>query len=279
MKKYAVVLAILLIIIGAGGMAAHKFAFGDELPSYSKKWTFEAGELKDLFVNSEHTIEAEFVESSDGTNYVEISGNLEQDTIDRVNQVKLSGGKLALDLSTKPEFRFFNFNFQSTRQHMTIALAQPSELEQIKFDLDSSSGEFKGLQAEQVEISSSSGHVDLDSVKARQLKVEIESGSITAGTIQADVDLSTQSGGVKIEHLDGNGSIKAESGSIRIADQNSTQLDLSAQSGSIKVKANPDFQGFYDAQADSGSVKIPDSPKTSSDVIKARTESGSIDIE
>lgn len=277
MKKY-VTLAILLMIVGVAGMAAQKFAFGDDLPSYSKKWTFQEGGLKQLVVNSEHYIETEFIQSNDGSNYVEISGNMQQDSIDKIKQVSLNGNKLELDLSQKFQFQFFSLNFQSTRQHMTIALSNPADLASIQYNLESSGGDFKGLQADKVNISSTSGNIDLGSIKTRDLKVSVESGNINAETIQADVEMSAQSGNIKVEHLEGNGRIKIESGNIQIAEQNSTQLDLSAESGNITVNANPDFKGFYDAKADSGDVNVPDSPRTSKDLIKARTESGNITI-
>ncbi|WP_433944431.1 DUF4097 family beta strand repeat-containing protein [Paenibacillus sp. SN-8-1] len=278
MKKF-IALAILLMIIGAGGMAAQKFAFGDELPSYHKKWTFSAGELKELVINSSSaSIEAEFIQSQDGSNYVELSGNLNQNVINKLDQVSVSGGRFKLDLQNDSEFRFFNVNFQSTQQHMIVALSDPAELAKLEATVDSSDVEFKGAQADQINISGSSGVIKLSSVKAKKLQASVESGIIKAERVQADVVLSAESGNLELDHWVGNGSLKTESGSIRIQDQKATQLDLEAESGTIEVEANPDFKGFYDAQAESGVVKVPDSPRTTTDVIKARVESGLISI-
>ncbi|RUT33373.1 hypothetical protein EJP77_06915 [Paenibacillus zeisoli] len=278
MKKF-IALAILLMIVGAGGMAANKFAFGDDLPAYHKKWTFSAGELKELMINSSSaSIEAEFIQSQDGSNYVELSGNMNQNVINKLGHVGVSGGKLDLDLSSDNEFRFLNVNFQSTKQHMVVALSDPSELAKVQVTMDSSDLNFKGIQAEQIHISGSSGVIKLSSIKAKKLQASVESGIITAETVQADVELSAESGNLELDHWEGNGSLKTESGSIRIQDQKSTRLDLVAESGTIDVEANPDFKGFYDAQAESGMVDVPDSPRTTTDIIKARVDSGTISI-
>ncbi|USB32950.1 DUF4097 family beta strand repeat-containing protein [Paenibacillus sp. YPG26] len=278
MKKFAI-LAILLMIVGAGGMAAQKFAFGDELPSYTKKWTFSPGELKELVINSSSaSIEAEFIQSQNGSNYVELSGNTNQNVIHKLDQVSVNGGRLEVDLSNDSEFRFFNVNFQSYKQHMTVALSDPAELAKVEANLDSADVEFKGTQADQIHISASSGVIKLSSVQAKTLKASVDSGIIKAEKVQADVALSAESGNLELDHWVGNGSLKTSSGSIRIQDQQATQLDLEADSGMIEVEANPNFKGFYDAQAESGVVEVPDSPRTTTDVIKARVDSGIISI-
>lgn len=77
-------LAIILIIIGFAGMAYQSFNFGDEDPYHEQKWTLEA--LNSLTVESEYDIDVEVIESTNGTNYIEIRGNMAEDTINRLKK-------------------------------------------------------------------------------------------------------------------------------------------------------------------------------------------------
>ncbi|MNR54626.1 hypothetical protein D3C85_1748500 [compost metagenome] len=74
--------------------------------------------------------------------------------------------------------------------------------------MDSSDLDFKGIQADQINITGSSGVIKLSSVKAKTLKASVESGIITAETVQADVELSAESGNLELEHWVENGSLK-----------------------------------------------------------------------
>ncbi|MGG6314190.1 DUF4097 family beta strand repeat-containing protein [Paenibacillus macerans] len=312
-KKWSF-LGILLIVLGFAGMAYQQFDFGETLPSHQQKWTFDPGGLKALAIDSDYDVDVEFIDSPDGSNYVEISGNMKQETIDRLKQTELSGNTLQLNLKEDFDWNFFSINFQSTRQQITVALADRSPLEQISSKSRGSNGEFSGLNAAKIDLSVSSGNLRADSVVADQLSLAATSGNITAEKIRGNTKIKLTSGNIKVEELQGtlnakstSGNITAKkvegpadaavssghirfedytgagvfqttSGNVTLSDQRSDSLDISVRSGNVTLSADEQFKGFYDLQTGSGNITSPDSPRQTQDLIKVRTTSGDIRI-
>nr|WP_245339347.1 DUF4097 family beta strand repeat-containing protein [Paenibacillus shirakamiensis] len=246
--------------------------------TYTKKWTFDPGQLHDLVVKSDYSVDVAWIKSTDGTNYVEASGRMAEKTIDQLKQADVHQGTLDLNLKDASSIQFLSVNFRSDTQRIVIALSNLQNIEKVRFDLAAANGTFRDMQANNIEISSESGSIMLNAIASNHLKVNVESGNITGEAIASNFDWKAESGDIKINRLSGNGSAATESGNIRITDQNASQLELSAESGNIYVTPNPNFQGIYDAKADSGSVQVPNSPQITQDVIKARTDSGDISI-
>lgn len=312
-KKWSL-LGVLLILIGLAGMAYQHFDFGDELPSYQQKWTFEQGGLQNLLIDSDYDVELEFIDSPDGTNYVEINGKMNQKTIDAVKAAQISAGTLKLDLEDKFEWTFFSINFQSTKQRITVALNDKDELDRIDFESDSSNGTFRGLRAGEIDLSIDSGNLRVENLKGNEIHLESSSGNVTAENIQGNTEIQLDSGNIRVEQLEGNltaksssgnitanqvkgtvkvssssgdirfhrftgdGSFKASSGNITLSEQRSDNLDISVDSGNATLSADAEFKGFYDLQSSSGNTSAPDSPRQTQDSIKIRAESGNIRI-
>lgn len=306
-------LAIILIIIGFAGMAYQSFNFGDEDPYHEQKWTLEA--LNSLTVESGYDIDVEVIESTNGTNYIEIRGNMAEDTINRLKKTTVSGPNVNLDLSRSNKWSFMVINFQSSKQHMTVALTDPAMIDQINFKLHSNSGQFKGLSAKNIELTTSSGNLTASSITSEHLTMKATSGNLKASEIKGETEIRIGSGNVKVEQIQGNltahgtsgelsvedaegaidaklssgnirlknftgdGVIKSTSGNITLTNQRSDSLDISLTSGNITLSADPEFKGIYDLKSSTGNVKAPDSPMQTRDVIKARTTSGNIKIQ
>ncbi|GIP47549.1 hypothetical protein J53TS2_11400 [Paenibacillus sp. J53TS2] len=307
-------IGILLILAGFAGMAYQHFDFGGQLPTHQQKWAFESGALKTLLVGSDYDVKLEFIDSPDGTNYVEISGNMEQKTIDTLKATQISGDTLKLDLQDDFDWSFFSVNFQSTKQRITVALSDRSELNRIDYKSNSSNGTFRGLRAGNVDLSISSGNLRAENVTAGQLKLASTSGNITAENIQGNTEIKLTSGNIRIDKLEGvltakstsgnitanqvqgnvqatvssgnirferftgDGSFKATSGNITLSEQRSDNLDIYVGSGNATLSTDAQFKGFYDLHTASGDTTAPDSLRQTQDLIKVRATSGNIRI-
>ncbi|WP_410770554.1 DUF4097 family beta strand repeat-containing protein [Fontibacillus sp. BL9] len=305
-------LAIILIIIGFAGMAYQGFDFGDENPYHKQKWTLDS--LNSLVVDSSYDVDVEFIKSSDGSNYIEVSGNMAQDTIDKLKAATVSGPDVSIDLTEKTKWSFMVINFQSSKQHMTVAMADPSMIDRIDFKLHSNNGHFTGLQAKDIELTTSSGNLTLSSITSEHLTIKATSGNVTATDIQGETEIAVASGNTKVVNLHGGltthgtsgkltvigaegpldaklttgnvvindfqgaGVIENTSGNVTVSDQRSDSLDISVRSGNVTLSVDPEFKGIYDLKAGTGNVKAPDSPMETKDLIKVRTTSGNIKI-
>ncbi|MEF2968251.1 DUF4097 family beta strand repeat-containing protein [Paenibacillus sp. M1] len=306
-------LAIVLIVIGVAGMAYQKFEFKSEDPYFERKWKLEA--LESLAVESSYNMEVEFIDSPDGSNYIELSGDLPQDTIDRLESASITGPDVDLDLTEKFKFSFLTIDFQSHKQHLTVALADRGLLEQISFKLGSNNGNLTGLRAKNIELAANSGNLTVSSINAGQLAMKTTSGNLTAtdivgnteirigsGTIkvknlkgdlaahgssgsisvdeaEGNMEASLNSGSIKVNGFTGNGMFKTTSGNVTLNGQRSDSLDISVSSGNVTLDPDPGFKGIYDLKTSSGTVKSPESPMETKDIIKIRTTSGNIKVQ
>lgn len=312
-KKWSI-LAVILILIGLAGAAYHKFEFGDDKPSFHQKWTFDQGALKALSIDSSYDVDMEFIKSPDGTNYVEVSGNMKQQTIDKLKQAKISSQTLDLPMKDDFYWSFLTISFQSTKQHIVVALSNPDTLDRIVFKAGSNSGHFTGLQGKKIQLTTTSGNLHADSIVAEEFKMSAVSGDISASQIQGETEIGLSSGNIRVDTLNGSlqtkttsGNITAESvtgnvdasvgsgnirfgnfigdgtfhstsGNVTLTDQRSNNLDIGVGSGNVSLSNDPDFKGTYDLRASSGNVTAPESPGETSDIIKARSVSGNIKV-
>ncbi|GIO86460.1 hypothetical protein J25TS5_33920 [Paenibacillus faecis] len=310
-KKWSVV-AIALIIAGFAGMAYQGFKFGEEKPHFEQKWV--VSDLQSLKVDSNYDMDVEFIESPDGTDYIELSGNMDQGLIDKLKNSSFTGPDVTMSLKEDFKLTFLSINFQSSRQHMTVALADPGMIDRIKFNLLSNSGRFTGLRAKDIELTTTSGNLTATDVTTEHLRLKATSGNLEASDVQGETEIKNGSGNIKVGNLEGklaahgtsgnlsfdgvngsievgltsgdidinnftgDGSIKNQSGSVTLTGQRSDSLDISVTSGDVRLSNDPGFQGIYDLKATSGDVHAPDSPMVTKDVIKVRTTSGNISI-
>lgn len=292
-KKWSL-LSITFILIGIAGMAYEGFQFADKLPYFEKQWQLDS--IQELRIKSDSNMDMKFIASQDGSNYIEVAGNMKQELIDRLEASEVSGPKVSLDLTHPESWSFFTVDFQSTDQAITVALADTELMERLQVELGHSNGSFSGLQANQIELTTVSGNLKLDSATTKQLDMQTTSGNITlsaltgsarlkvtsgnikADSVQGELQVQAFSGNVTFRDFQGSGVIKATSGNVTLQDQRSDQLDITAHSGNVTLSVDPAFKGIYDLKADSGTIKAPDSPMETTDVIKIRVNSGNIRI-
>ena len=281
MKKNMTRLALLgliLIIIGFGGMSFNKFNFGNNLTEYQKKWTIEDNVLAQLIVNSDYNTDVTFVQSTDGTQTVELKGSFEDKVISKLNQIHPQDGQFEINI-VDDSIHFFNISFKSHNVTLTVSLPDLDQLQKVGIHFKSSNGKISNLSANDVEITEKSGNLILQSIIAEQLRIESSSGNVTGTDIQANAIVSIKSGNMNITDYSGIGTFSSRSGNIKLKQKGSSSLDVSANSGNVTLTVDPDFKGSYDLNARSGNIKSPESLRLSDDLIKVRTSSGNIRIE
>jgi len=280
MKKTIFSLAILgliLVVVGFIGMSSNKFNFGDKLTEYHKKWTIDNDTLSHLIVNSEYNTDIEFIQSTDGTQSIELTGLFEDEVISQLNKVQPQKGEFNINM-VDDSFTFFSISFKSQTATLIVSLPNLDQLEEVGLHFTSGNGTVTNLSANDIEITSQSGNVELQSIFAKQLRIEANSGNITASDIQGNANFSIKSGNMDIINYAGEGTFKANSGNIELIQKGASSLDISAKSGNVTLTADPNFKGFYDVNADSGNIHSPESLRLTKDLIKVRTNSGDINI-
>ncbi|AZB41736.1 hypothetical protein CEF21_05150 [Bacillus sp. FJAT-42376] len=268
--------AIVLIVLSLAGTACQPLNFVDTLPAHEQKWAFKRDELSALTIESEYDVNMEFIASPDDTNYVEVSGNMQQNTIDQLKETEITGNTLELPL--QKDVKLAAPNYKSMKAKVTVALADETRLQQISYKADLGNAHFTGLKAKNIDLSVASGNLGAEAVSADRLSLTAKSGDITADQIQGDADIQLHSGDIRVDGLKGALTAQSTSGSVSVTGQQSDSLDISVRSGDVTLSPDPEFKGFFDLKTTSGRITAPESPKKTTDVIKVRTVSGDIRI-
>lgn len=280
MKRW-VSIAIGLIAIGIGGAALFGFKFNKPLAEYQQEWTFKTNELQNLSIALDsQSADVEFVPSTDGNNSIRVEGKAEQEVIDRLQKTKVTDGSLNLNLNSRMNWFSFSLDFSSDKQRITVALTEQAAqaLESVHIASDSGSLTANGVQARDAVISSDSGSIHASGISGEQVTLKSDSGSIRASDIHAALQASSDSGSITVDRLTGAAKLSSDSGSINLTKDDATGADIKSDSGSVRVQLPSSFGGAFDLRSDSGSIHAPDSKNESSEVVKVRTDSGSIRI-
>lgn len=256
--------------------------------------------LQELSITSDSLgLEVDFVPSTDGSNSVHVEGKAKPEVIDQIKNARVENGRLNLRLKEKWHFGLFDFSGWNEKQIVTVSLTEEAmaSFEALKVNSDSGSVRVNGAKAAAgvvksdsgsiklgsfeggtLSINSDSGSIKLESFKGSSLSINSDSGSIHAGTVLAELSASSDSGSITIDHLSGKAVVRSDSGSIRIGKDDTTGADVKSDSGSVRIEIPASYGGMFDLDSDSGSIHKPEQQGTSGEVIKVRTDSGSIRI-
>lgn len=201
-----------------------------------------------------------------------------------------SGSKLKIELVGDSSFSGWNFG---TKMDGFITLIGPEE---IKLDLTCSSGsvDVMSVQHDQINLKANSGSIKLMGIEVGKGTVSASSGSIrgeglsgnftcqvNSGSIRlkdlfGDINAKASSGSVKLEDVQGKVDAKVNSGSIRLS--NVKELgEISASSGSIRAD-NSGFGESSSFQASSGNVKIQTSSNLDDFNFDLKANSGNVKV-
>lgn len=281
MRKIWFALALICIAVGLGGLLFTGFDFIKNTgeTEYSKKWTFEPGQLNALEIKSDYRVRVEFVQSSDQTNFIEVKGKASEEVAGKVENAAIAGNVLRLDLNNawKLELRFLNFSGLG-EQVVTVSLADDAILDTLKADTGSNKITIHRGRVKNASLVTSSGGLRIDGLTADDIQLASSSGSIRGAGIAGNVTVQGSSGKVVLEQSEGAARIHTTSGSVTLTQAKVSETDVRASSGSVRITVPYDFAGVYDVQTGSGSENVPESKGQTNEVVKVRTSSGSVKI-
>lgn len=298
--KKRIVIGIICIIVGIIGLAANNLGLGGKPQStvHTQTWQLPTGQLKQLHIDSAYDIQVDFVPSTDGKDTVHFEGKLDPSILKQIQQTQLENDTLDLSLrENNPAFKFFHFDITPAIQHVTVALVNADQLQQFNLQVSSAHATLKNVTADNIQLKTSSGDVKAYDLKGKTqfttssgdirlehwqgdtLQLESGSGDIYAQRLDGNVNTTASSGHIELQQLGGEGNIQSQSGDILITLQKGARnLQATAQSGSIEIRTNNQFEGSYEAHTDSGDIDIPQNINNSPYTIKANTSSGDIEI-
>lgn len=276
-SKKVYFIGICLLIMTFIGTACQPLDFVDKLPYHKQKWAFAPNEMSALKIESEYDVNMEFIPSKDGTNYVEVSGNMQQNTADQLKKTRITGNALGLQLDK--DVKLVAPNYKSIKTKIIVALADETKLQQILYKSNTSNSSFTGLKAKNIDLSVSSGNLKADDISTGRLSLVSKSGNISAERIRGDAEIQTHSGYIKIDGLKGALTAQSASGSVTVTGQRSDNMDISVRTGDVALSPDPEFKGLFDLKTASGNIIAPDPPQETKDVIKIRAGSGDIRIQ
>ncbi|CAH0122284.1 MULTISPECIES: DUF4097 family beta strand repeat-containing protein [unclassified Paenibacillus] len=281
MRKIWVALALICIVVGLGGLifTGFDFIYNTGETEYSKKWTFEPGQLNALDIKSDYRVRVEFVQSPDHTNFIEVRGKASEEVAGKVEKAAIAGTELRLDLKNewKLELRFLNFSGIG-EQVVTVSLADGAILDTLRADTGSNRLTIDRARVKNASLVTSSGGLRIDGLTADDIQLASSSGSIRGEKIAGNITVKGSSGKIWIEQSEGAARIHSTSGNVTLTQERVSETDVRANSGSVRITVPRDFAGVYDVQTGSGSKNVPESKGQTDEVVKVRTSSGSVRI-
>ena len=258
--------------------------------------------VREIRIDSDSlALDIRFVSSAD-ENIVRIEGKAGTEVVKRIRSARAEGGVLRLQFKDRRwwSFNLFDFNRLNEKQTVTVSLTDEAmaALESFRVNVDSGSVRIHDaavregvvesdsgsirigrMQSDALTVKSDAGSIRLDRFEGGKLSLRSDSGSIHADAVSAGLNVVSGAGSIMINHLNGYGEIRTDSGSVRIVKDDDTGLDVSTDSGSVRITVPASYRGSYDLDSDSGAIRHPDPVGASGEVIKVRTDSGSIRIE
>jgi DUF4097 and DUF4098 domain-containing protein YvlB len=290
---------VAVILVAIGIIALFQNQFGVKSKAYAHTLRLDDHMREISIVSDSLALEVHFIADGEGSNSIQVEGRAKPEVINLIKAAQVENGKLNLRFKEKWRWGLFNFSGWNEKQVITVSLTDEAmqSLELLKVTNDSGSVMVDGaealesviqsdsgsirlgaMQGDTLTVKSDSGSIKLDSYAGSSLSIASDSGSIHTGTVRADLKASTDSGSITIGQLTGASEVKSDSGSIRIVKDDETGADISNDSGSVRITIPASYSGSYDLKSDSGSIRHPDPVGTSGELIKVRTDSGSIRI-
>ncbi len=291
-------IAIILVAIGILALIQNQSG-GMKSKAYDHMLRLDDHMQEIAIVSDSLALEVHFVADGNASNSIWVEGKARSEVIDSIKAAKVENGKLNLQFKEKWRWSLFSFSGWNEKQVITVSMTDEAmqSLGLLKVTSDSGSVMVDGaaalesviesdsgsirlgdLQGEALAVKSDSGSIKLGSFTGTDLSIRSDSGSIHTGTVRAALKASSDSGSITIDQLTGASEVKSNSGSIRIVKDDETGAVVSNDSGSVRIKIPASYNGSYDLKSDSGSIRNPEPVGTSGELIKVRTDSGSIRI-
>jgi hypothetical protein len=291
---------VAVILVAIGILALYQMQFGGaKSKAYAHTLRLDDRMREISIVSDSLALEVNFIADGEGSNSIRVEGRAKPEVIDLIKTAKVENGKLNLRFKEKWRWGLFNFSDWNQKQVITVSLTDEAmqSLGLLKVVNDSGSVSVNGaaalesiigsdsgsirlgeLQGDTLTVKSDSGSIKMDGYAGNSLSITSDSGSIHTGTVRAKLKASSDSGSITVDRLTGASEVRSDSGAIRIVKDDETGADVSNDSGSVRITVPASYSGSYDLKSDSGSIHHPDPVGTSGELIKVRTDSGSIRI-
>ncbi len=306
----AIIVALVLIFAGVTVAAA---AFGlsgcDTTALSSENYVTTTFDITEDFSNiSVDTASARIIlePSQDGqcrvvcrdSDRVEYTAEVKDDTLTVVGKSKPAGISIGISFAEQlsvtlylPKSEYNSLKLESTSGGISV----PGDFSVVSAELNSTSGSMECFAnisdslvvevtsgratvsgtAGDVEVSTSSGSVDLSDMTALSVSVSASSGKISMTDLTAEsVEAENSSGGVALDDVSADRiSLQSTSGAVSVADVIAGELEIESSSGSVKFDRS-DAQSII-VNTSSGSVK---GTLLTSKLFDVDTSSGGIDL-
>ena len=127
------------------------------------------------------------------------------------------------------------------------------------------------------------GSIRLTSVRGA-VRAETRTGGVEVEDIDGDVTLSTRTGGIKLENIDGAIEVHSRTGGVRCRGPIAHPVDISVNTGAIRLAVPRDSSFFLDAESRSGSVRsdlevnTASEPDADAPTVRLKTDRGAIRV-
>jgi hypothetical protein len=300
-RSVSILLGIILVAVGSAALLHHTLGSGKSV-SYEHTVPLGGG-LREIRIDGDSlNLDIRFTEAASGDGAVRIAGRAPSGIAERIRSAKVESGVLHLQFREPRRWgwHFFAFGAADGTQTVTVEMTKEAldALESFRASVDSGSLDVVGAAARESVFASDSGSIRIEELRGGaatvqtgsgsirlerfeggSLSLRTDSGSIRAGTVIAGLDAASDSGNIRIERLNGRGAVRTDSGSIHIVKDDGSGLDVTSDSGSVRIQLPAAFNGIYDLRSASGAIRHPDRSGTSGEVIRVRTDSGSILVE
>lgn len=116
----------------------------------------------------------------------------------------------------------------------------------------------KEVSASDIDLSSTSGELDLGNIKADQIKLTSTSGDITCSKLEGHVKCASTSGDTEIESASGSGSYQTASGELDVAYAEADgDLTLTSQSGDLSLTLPANLEFNFKGTTGNGTISTP----------------------
>ena len=292
---------IILVVIGIAALL--HYTIGKGKSEYYEHTVPLGDEVREIRIDGGNLdLNVRFMTIASGDNAVRIEGKASSRIANRIQSATIENGVLHLQFneSWRWQWGFSILQGMSGKQTITIELTDEAmqALGAFRASVESGSLHVNGAAARESVITSDSGSIRIDTLRSDiatvqtdsgsirlerfeggKLSLRSDSGSIRAETVSASLNAASDSGSIRIGHLAGYGAVKTDSGSVHIVKDDGSGLDITSDSGSVRITVPAAFSGIYDLRSNSGAISHPDRSGTSGEVIRVRTDSGSIQIE
>lgn len=251
------------------GLAILLFSCEVKEPSSVRSYEERFEGIKEIEVNGRF-LEVSY-EGNNSTKEVFLNGYLEVPESSGLDiKYRKSGSKLIVEVTGETSSVNF-FNFGGTNSGF-ISLTGP---EDIKLNLSNSSGalDVKYVKHDKIDLKVNSGSIKALALEVQQINLKASSGSIRADGLVGDVDAQVNSGSIRLQEVKGDIIGKASSGSFRAEDVDGV-VHAKVNSGSIKLEQ---VKYLGDLSVSSGGITANQSGL--SEFTKLQSNSGSIKIQ